>query len=139
MTAQQFRLDIIAQNTVNADDYATEPEDAYKRQMVVFNEDRCFKRILWTKMGQHVAKRFNYVQLRGVECTQVVEDPTPPTPVYSPDNPLADEFGYVYKSNVDAATEEMDAMEASNMYNANLEVFNLVKSMASAALRIGQG
>lgn len=139
MTAQQFRLDIIGQNVANADDYATNPEDVYKRQMVVFNEDRSFKRILWTKMGQHVAKRFNYIQLKGVECTQVVEDPTPPSPVYSPDNPLADEFGYVYESNVDEAIEEMDAMEASNMYNANVEVFNLMKSMASAALRIGQG
>lgn len=139
MTAQQFRLDIISQNVANADNIATNPEDVYKRQMVVFNEDKTFKKILWTKMGDHVAKRFNYVQLRGVEATKVVEDPTPPTPVYSPDNPLADEFGYVYESNVDVAIEEMDAMEASNMYNANVEVFNLVKSMASAALRIGQG
>ncbi|MCH5203241.1 MAG: flagellar basal body rod protein FlgC [Oscillospiraceae bacterium] len=139
MTAQQFRLDIIAQNVANGDDYATRPEDVYKRQMVVFNEDKTFKRILWTKMGQHVAKRFTYVQLRGVECTRVVEDPTPPTPVYSPNNPLADEYGYVYETNVDIAVEEMDAMEASNMYNANVEVWNVVKAMASAALRIGQG
>ena len=139
MTAQQFRLDIIAQNVANGDDYATRPEDVYKRQMVVFNEDRSFKRILWTKMGQHEAKRFYYVQLKGVECTRVVEDPTPPTPVYSPNNPLADEYGYVYETNVDIAVEEMDAMEASNMYNANVEVWNLVKAMASSALRIGQG
>ena len=139
MTAEQFRLDIISQNIANGDDYAGNADDVYKRQMVVFSEDKSFKRILWTKMGQHVAKRFNYVQLKGVECTQVVEDPTPVSPVYSPDNPYADEYGYVYHTNVDIAVEEMDAMEASNMYNANVEVFNLMKSMASAALRIGQG
>ena len=36
MTAERFRLDIIAQNISNADNVASTPEEAYKRQMVVF-------------------------------------------------------------------------------------------------------
>ncbi len=137
MTAQRFRMDIISQNVANADKYATTADEAYKRQMVVFGEDRVFSRMLREKMGTGETKSYKYVQLRGVQATRVVEDPTPAEPVYSPDNPLADEYGYVYESNVDVATEQLDAIEAANMYNANKEVFDLIKSMASAALSIG--
>lgn len=139
MTAQRFRMDIISQNVANADNVATTAEDAYKRQMVVFGEDKSFKSILFSKMGQGESKLFKYIQLKGVEATRVVDDPTPAEPVYSPNHPLADEYGYVYESNVDVATEQLDAIEASNSYSANLEVFNVVTQMAQKALNIGKG
>ena len=69
---------------------------------------------------------------------QVVDDPTPAEPVYDPTHPLADERGYVYESNVDVATEQLDSVEAENMYSANLAVFEVVKSMATKALNIGK-
>ena len=130
MTAERFRLDIIAQNIANADNVATTPEEAYKRQMVVFGEDKTFKKILWTKLGTGETHFQNYIKLRGVEAKQVVDDPT---------HPLADELGYVYESNVDVATEQLDSTEAENMYSANLAVFEVVKSMATKALNIGKG
>lgn len=141
MTAQRFRFDIISQNIANADDYATNPEDVYCRQMTVFAEDRSFKKLLRVNLesGEPEFRRFNYVQLQGVQATQVVDDPTPPTPVYSPDNPLADENGYIYESNVNVVVEQTDAIAAVNSYNANKEIFELMKSMTSAALNIGKG
>ena len=141
MTAQRFRFDIISQNIANADDYATNPEDVYCRQMTAFAEDRSFKKLLRVNLesGEPEFRRFNYVQLQGVQATQVVDDPTPPTPVYSPDNPLADENGYIYESNVNVVVEQTDAIAAVNSYNANKEIFELMKSMTSAALNIGKG
>lgn len=141
MTAQRFRFDIISQNIANADDYATNPEDVYCRQMTVFAEDRSFKKLLRVNLesGEPEFRRFNYVQLQGVQATKVVDDPTPPTPVYSPDNPLADENGYIYESNVNVVVEQTDAIAAVNSYNANKEIFELMKSMTSAALNIGKG
>lgn len=141
MTAQRFRFDIISQNIANADDYATNPEDVYCRQMTVFAEDRSFKKLLRVNLesGEPEFRRFNYIQLQGVQATQVVDDPTPPTPVYSPDNPLADENGYIYESNVNVVVEQTDAIAAVNSYNANKEIFELMKSMTSAALNIGKG
>ncbi len=139
MTAERFRLDIIAQNIANADNVATTPEEAYKRQMVVFGEDKTFKKILWTKLGTGETHFQKYIKLRGVEAKQVVDDPTPAEPVYDPTHPLADELGYVYESNVDVATEQLDSTEAENMYSANLAVFEVVKSMAAKALNIGKG
>ena len=130
MTAERFRFDIISQNIANADDYATNPEDVYCRQMTVFAEDRSFKKLLRVNLesGEPDFHRFNYVQLKGVQATRVVDDPTPPTPVYSPDNPLADENGYIYESNVNVVVEQTDAIAAANAYNANKEIFELMKS-----------
>lgn len=139
MTAERFRLDIIAQNIANADNVATTPEEAYKRQMVVFGEDKTFKKILWTKLGTGETHLQKYIKLRGVEVKQVVDDPTPAEPVYDPTHPLADELGYVYESNVDVATEQLDSTEAENMYSANLAVFEVIKTMATKALNIGKG
>ena len=76
MTAERFRLDIIAQNVANADNVASTPEEAYKRQMVVFGEDKTFKSVLATKLGTGETHYHKYIKYRGVEAKQVVDDPT---------------------------------------------------------------
>ncbi len=139
MTAQRFRLDIIAQNVDNAHNFATTAEEVYKRQMVVFHEDKSFKKILRNHMGEGESYMYKYKQLKGVQATRVVEDPTPAEPVYSPNNPLADEYGYVYESNVDVAIEEMDAIEAQNSFNACKSMYEAMQAMIQASLNIGKG
>ena len=76
--------------------------------------------------------------MNGVLLTQIVEDPTPPTPVYDPSHPDADEDGYYYLPNVDVAEEQIDMLAATQSYNANLTIFNSLKSLANKALTIGQ-
>ncbi|MDE7361248.1 MAG: flagellar basal body rod protein FlgC [Oscillospiraceae bacterium] len=139
ITAQRFRLDIISQNVDNAHNFYTTAEEAYKRQMVVFEEDKTFKRILRHHMGEGEAYMFKYKQLKGVMAARVVDDPTPPEPVYSPNNPLADEFGYVYEANVDVQIEEMDAMEAQRSLDANVAMYQAMQSMIQASLSLGKG
>lgn len=140
MTANRFRLEIISQNVSHADDVATRPEDVFKRQMVVFGEDRRFSDTLAQKMveGEYIPDIFRYVQMQGVEAVQVVEDETPPEPVYSPDHPLADEYGYIYESNVDRAVEEIDALQASNSFNACLAMYQAMQTVIQASLNIGK-
>ena len=140
MTAERFRLDIISQNLSHADEVATRPEDVFKRQMVVFGEDRRFKDTLAQKMteGEYIPNIFRYVQMQGVEAVQVVEDETPPEPVYSPDHPLADEYGYIYESNVDRQVELIDAMEATNSFNACKAMYEAMQSVIQASLNIGK-
>lgn len=140
MTAQRFRLEIISQNVAHADDVATRPEDVFKRQMVVFGEDRTFKDTLALKMveGEPIPDIFKYVQMRGVMAREVVEDETPPEPVYSPDHPLADEYGYIYESNVDRAVEEIDALQASNSFNACKAMYEALQGVIQASLNIGR-
>ena len=131
MTAERFRLHIIAQNINNADNVPSTPEEAYKRQT--------FKKLLFAKLNSGEIASYNYVKYRGVEAKAVVDDPTPAEPVYDPTHPLADDRGYIYESNVDVATEQLDATEAENMYSANMAVFEVVKSMASKAMTRGKG
>lgn len=140
MTAQRFRLDIITQNVSHADDVATRPEDVFKRQMVVFGEDRTFKDTLAQRMasGEYIPNIFRYVQMQGVEAVQVVEDETPPEPVYSPDHPLADEYGYIYESNVDRQVEIIDGMQATNSFNACKAMYEAMQSVIQASLNIGK-
>ena len=140
MTAERFRLDIISQNLSHADDVATRPEDVFKRQMVVFGEDRRFADTLAQKMteGEYIPNIFRYVQMQGVEAVQVVEDETPPEPVYSPDHPLADEYGYIYESNVDRQVELIDAMQATNSFNACKAMYEAMQSVIQASLNIGK-
>ena len=140
MTAQRFRLDLIAQNLTHVDDVATRPEDVYTRQMVVFGEDRNFKNTLAAKMkeGEPIPQIFKYVQMRGVEAVEVVEDETPPEPVYSPDHPLADEYGYVYESNVDRQVEILDGMQATNSFNSCKSMYEAMQGVIQASLNLGK-
>lgn len=140
MTAERFRLDIISQNINAADTYASSAEDAYKRQMVVFGEDRTFKSVLAGRMreGTYIPRVYSYTKYRGVEVKQVIEDETPVEPIYSPDNPLADENGYIYESNVDLVVEQADAIEATNMFNANKSMYEAMQSIIQASLNIGK-
>ena len=55
------------------------------------------------------------------------------TPVYDPDNPLADENGYIYHSNVDNTKEQTDLMAAQRAYEANASAIEVVKAMMSKA------
>lgn len=132
MAAERLRLDVISQNVANAKTTRTEDGTPYRRQVVLFSENKGFNSVL----EETIAKRKEKIA-GGVLVTEIVEDETPLTPVYDPTHPDADENGYYYLPNVDVAEEEMDAMAATRSYEANLAVLNAVKSMAQTALSIG--
>ena len=121
----------------------TENGGPYVRQCVVFTEGKkltnidtsdpsSFRNILSMTMAERRAQTYS-----GVKVTQIVEDPTPSTPVYDPSHPDAYEDGYYYFQNVDVAEEEIDALAATQSYNANLTIFNSLKTLAQKALTIG--
>lgn len=130
LTAQRTRMDIIAQNIANADTYKTEDGTPYRRQLVVFEEKKTFQSYL----TENKTKR----NLAGVQIAAVIKDESPLTPVYEPDNPEADEEGYIYMPNVDKTKETIDGMAASNSYSANVTALNAIKAMAAKALEIGK-
>ena len=153
MIAERARMDVIAQNVANADTTRTAEGGPYVRQNVVFTENRTYHRVpddsesrinFMTVLGKHLeelrglAGRNRTQTLEGVLLTQIVEDPTPPTPVYDPSHPDADEDGYYYRPNVDVAEEEIDMLAATQSYSANLTIFNSLKAIANKALTIGK-
>ena len=128
LSAQRTRMDIISQNIANQETYKTEDGTPYKRQLVVFEEDKDFKKIL----GEKTTK----AKYSGVKVSKIVEDEAPLTPIYDPSHPDADEDGYIYKPNVDNTKEQIDLLAATNAYNANVTALTAIKGMASKGLEI---
>lgn len=157
MSAQRLRLDIISQNITNATTTRTSDGTPYRRQVVVFSADEGYDNLsirdfIDRKVHNLPSESTNFSSVlemtlsqrrqrtgHGVVVTEIWEDPTPFTPVYDPSHPDADEDGYYYLPNVDVEEEQLDALPATNAYNASLTIFNSLRSMAQQALTIGRG
>lgn len=140
-TAQQQRLDIISENIVNMNTTRTENgEGPYRRKVVVFQADNGGSRfrdvLARTRNGR--GGRWNEEEAGGVRVVEVAEDPSDFKLKYDPDDPDANEDGYVELPNVDLVKEITDGMAASQAYSANVTAFNLLKSLISKGMEIGK-
>lgn len=135
LTAQQQRLDVISENVTNINTTRTEGGGPYRRKMVVLeeeNSDSPFRQALDKAMG-----RRNSAQ-GGVRVAEIVEDESNFKLSYDPENPDANEDGYVELPNVDLVKEISDAMAANQAYSANVTAFNVLKQVIAKGLEIGQ-
>ncbi|MCM1226923.1 MAG: flagellar basal body rod protein FlgC [Clostridium sp.] len=127
LTAERFRSNIILQNIANQTTTRTENGEPYRRKQVIFHtREMSFDDTLSQAIGG------------GVRVAEVVESQEEFTPVYDPDNPDADEEGYVYYPNVNNTEEQVDLLDASRVYEANISALSVVKAMAAKALEIGK-
>ncbi len=76
--------------------------------------------------------------LTGVRVERLVEQGGDPEVVYDPDNPLADEEGYVTRPKVDMSEEMTNLLMANRLYGANLSVMQQARDSYQAALQIGR-
>ncbi len=129
LTAQSFRMDVIAQNIANVDTTRTADGGPYQRRTTVLGQQADFAGIL-----AGVAAEGSPVT--GVEVVATEADTTPFQLVYNPTHPDAGADGYVRMPNVDVTTEYVDLISASRSYEANLTVMNATKRMAVKALEI---
>ena len=140
-TAQQQRLDIISENIVNMNTTRTENgEGPYRRKVVVFEADNGgtrFRDVLArTRNGR--GGHWSTEAKDGVRVVEVAEDPADFKLKYDPDDPDANEDGYVELPNVNLVMEITDGMAASQAFSANVTAFNLLKSVISKGLEIGK-
>ena len=141
LTAQQLRLDIVAENITNSTTTRTEGgEGAYRRKMVVFQAEsgRDSFREVMARAANGLAPNGGDPNVGGVKVAQIVEDPSPLKLVYDPTHPDANEEWYVEMPNVDTVKEMTDAMAATQAYSANVTAFNALKSVISKGLEIGR-
>ena len=121
LSAERLRLDVISSNIANVRTTRTEDGGAYVRKTAVFSENYD------KKLG-----------ILGVKATKIEEDKSPLRKVYEPNNPDADEEGYVEYPNVDLLVEMSDLISASRAYESNVDTLNAQKNMISKALEIGK-
>jgi flagellar basal-body rod protein FlgC len=121
LNAQSVRLNATASNLANADSVVSSDGQPYRAKQVVFQ-------------ATPVAAK----EAIGVRVRQVVDDAAPPRMAYEPNNPLADERGYVTLPNVNVVDEMVNMISASRAYQANVEMMNSAKTLLLKTLTIGQ-
>lgn len=141
MTAQQLRLDVVAENVTNSNTTRVENGDGpYRRKMVVFEAltGKDSFRAAMARAADGLAPNKGYETAGGVRVSQIVEDPDEFKLVYDPTHPDANEDGYVQLPNVDMVKEMTDAIAASQAFSSNVTAFNTLKSVISKGLEIGR-
>ncbi len=151
LSAQRQRIDVIAQNIANAETTRTAAGTPYRRQVALLGEVRNPPDFELPRIPEVPTPEWEIGALsemapedlpdptRGLEGVEVVgvgEDPSEFVPVYEPGHPDANEDGYVLYPNVDMTAEMVDLMSARRVYEANLSVFQAVKSMLRQAAQI---
>ena len=135
LTAQRYRMDVIAENVANANTTRTEDGSPYKRKVVSFEEKNGSYENFDTIFGR-ASRRFKG---HGVAVSGTYEDKSEGNMVYDPAHPDADENGYVIYPNVNIITEMTNLIDASRSYEANATAFEASKAIAKQGLTMGQG
>ena len=125
LNAQLTRMNGTASNLANAGTMSSNEKDAFRGKRPVF------KALMDEQMTNAGAP---YVG--GVKIDRMVDDSSPPRRVSDPKNPLADENGYVYQSNVSEVTEMVEMMAAARSYQNNVEVINTAKQLMMRTLDV---
>lgn len=125
LSAQLTRLNATASNIANASNVASSLEEAYRGKRVVF------RTLVENEMVGTETKFAGSVSVEGL-----VDDPSLPIRMYAPENPIANEDGYVFKSNVDEMEEMIELTAASRAYQSNIEVLSTAKQMMMRTLEV---
>lgn len=133
LTAQRTRMDLISQNIANANTTKTSNGTPYRRKVVVLGTDNPLGFSEYLSSASKSKLTDGKVTVRGIK-----EDQSDFKKVYEPENPEADEDGYVLMPNVDIVTEMVDMISATRSYEANVTASTASKNMAMQALNIGK-
>ena len=132
MTAERYRMDVIAENVANANTTRTSDGTPYRRKIVVFEEKQSqgtFSSLLNSASNRYTGD--------GVKVSGTYDDTdTQMNKVYDPANPDADENGYVTYPNVNTVTEMTNLIDANRAFEANTTAFASSKNVAEKGLNI---
>jgi flagellar basal-body rod protein FlgC len=126
MAAESERLTAVASNVANANSIATPSGTPYRAREVVFE----------AVPAEDTSESASAVGLAGVRVSGIVESSDPLHTAYDPGSPYADANGYVTMPNVNPVEEMVNMISAQQDYQANLEAFNVAKSLALRTLTI---
>ncbi len=124
MSAQATRLNTVSSNMANANNISGNKDELYKAKNPVFST------VMENVNGDYSSA--------GVRVDRIQESSVEATQRYDPNNPLADENGYIYKSNVNIMEEMANMISASRSYQNNVEILNTAKQMMLATLKLGE-
>lgn len=126
MASEGERLTAVASNLANANSVATSTGQPYRAREVVFQ----------AVSARDARQPTASVGMAGVRVAATVESPMSTRKIYNPGSPFANPSGYVEMPNVDPVEEMVNMISAQQDYQANLEAFNVAKTMALHTLSI---
>ena len=118
-------MNTTASNMANASSVSSTEEGAYRAKRPIF------KALVNESLTNQGAP---YVG--GVKVAKITDDTTPIRKVFQPGNPMADQDGFVYQSNVSEVGEMVDMMAAARSYQNNVEVINTARQLLMRTLEI---
>lgn len=125
LNAQTIRLNTIASNLANISSSGSTPEAAYRPLKPIFSA------LYQESLGQG--------QSAQVQIDQVFRSP-PNADVrkYEPDNPLANDEGYVFYPDINVVEEMADMLSATRSYQSSMEVMVSTKKLQQRLLALGE-
>jgi len=130
MSAQRYRLNVIASNLANIQTTRTPEGGPYRRKDVVFRA-----KPLVENQEEPLMESGRQGPL-SVEMVKVITDTRPPIMKYQPEHPDADPQGYVAYPNVNAIEEMVNMLSATRSYEANLTMMKTTKDMVNKTIEI---
>lgn len=130
LSAHSVQMEMVSSNLANARIVAGSEATAYKAVRPVFAN------ILNSNMSSGFNSGSGFSR-GGVRVDRTAYSDAPVEKQRMPENPLADEDGYVYLSNVNVVEEMAYMMQASRAYQANIEVMNTSRQLISSTLSLG--
>ncbi|MCP4080444.1 MAG: flagellar basal body rod protein FlgC [Planctomycetaceae bacterium] len=131
LSAERYRMEVIANNIANANSTRTPEGGPYRRQQVVFAAQQAS---MLAASGGNATDRMNGVSVVGVQ-----QDPSNLQMVYNPGHPDADGEGMVAMPNVRIPYEMVDMITASRSYEANLRSIRSFRQMIQQTLTLLRG
>ena len=129
--AEKAHMEVIASNIANINTTKSVGGGPYKRMVPQYSEVPLSFENQLSKAQKKIANKTGGVAVKVVE-----DNSSPAQKVYNPGHPDADLNGYVSLPNVSLATEMTDLVYSSQLYGANITVFNASKKMGQDALSI---
>jgi flagellar basal-body rod protein FlgC len=126
LSAESIRMNTIASNLANAGGVGSSDATTYHKKYPIFSEI--------TKTLADEGKPD--APAGGVQVTKIDHSHKPLTRRYDPENPQADEKGFVYLTDVNPIEEMTNMIAASKEYQANVDLMNTTKNLMVQSLNV---
>jgi len=139
------KVELISENIANAEKLPDEKGNIYHRKVVEFVDRKKsgfgffdeLKVSLKTTNTKHINRpHFLKDNVKDKKMIFKVKEIPGEKLVYDPDNPKADENGFVRMPNVEVINEVVDMISAVRSYEANVTIMDSAKEMAKRILRL---
>lgn len=131
MSAERFRMEIVANNIANASVTRTPEGGPYRRKEVVFEAAM--------KQAEANLRGADLSGFGGVRVVEVIDDRSEMPRVLNPGHPDADTDGFVTMPNVNLPMEMVNLITATRAYEANLKAAQSFVEMNQQALSLVRG